>query len=183
MKNIIFTKKTKILQSLDNWNYFINPSTMNPNGFPEMAKFNRDTCIQILRAMLLDERPTIHYLHQDEKIGSQIKHNYRFFVLNNCGHYNVSGLVSAAFGVNVNDRSQAFSVNTLSHEEDIIGFRNNLAKLLSIPELILEDLILSAKETLVFGFSPQAAEFLPLVSMPPADRDSDEKPEPITLPS
>jgi hypothetical protein len=156
---------------------------MNPNGSPPMAKFNKDTCIQILRAMLLDERPAIHYIHQDEKIGNQTKHNYRFFVLNNCGHYNVSGLVTACFGVNVNDRSQAFSVNPMSHEEDVLNFRNNLAQILNIPGLILEDLILSAKETLVFGFSPWAAEFLPHMEMPPAERDSDEKQEPIQLPS
>jgi hypothetical protein len=152
---------------------------MNPNGSPPMAKFNKDTCIQILRAMLLDDRPAIHYIHQDEKIGSQTKHSYRFFVLNNCGHYNVSGLIAAAFGVNVNDRSQAFSVNTLSHEDDVLGFRNSLAQLLGIPELIIEDLILSAKDTLIFGFSPQAAEFLPLVNMPIPDHDSDEKQEPV----
>jgi hypothetical protein len=156
---------------------------MNPNGSLPMAKFNKNTCTQILSAMLLDERPAIHYLHVDEKIGSQTKHNYRFFVLNNCGHYNVSGLVTACFGVNVNDRSQAFSINTLSHEEDVMGFRNNLAQILGIPELILEDLILSAKETLVFGFSPQAAEFLPIANMPGPDRESDEKQEPITLSS
>jgi len=149
-----------------------------------MAKFNKDTCIQILRAMLLDKRrPAIHYIHQDEKIGSQIKHCYRFFVLNNGGHYNVSGLIAAAFGVNVNDRSQAFSVNTLSHEDDVLGFRNSLAQLLDIPGLVLEDLILSAKDTLIFGISPQAAEFLPLANMPVPDRNSDEKPEPIELPS
>lgn len=145
-----------------------------------MATFNKDTCILILRSML--KRPVIYYLHQDEKIGALTKHSYRFFILNDSGHYNVSGLISAAFGVNVNDRSIAFSVNQLSHEDDVQGFRNSLAQLIR-PDLQLEDLILSAKDTLVFGFSVAAATFLPLADMPTALRNSDEKQEPIQLPS
>lgn len=160
-----------------------NQNITNPDGFPPMAKFNKDTCIGILRAMLPMERPVIHYIHQDERAGNQTRHNYRFFILNTTGHYNVSGLVAAAFGALVNDRSQTFSLNALSYEEDIKGFRNSLAKLLGIEYLILEDLILSAKDTLIFGFSPQAAEFLPQAVMPMAERNSDEKDEPIQLSS
>lgn len=154
---------------------------MNPDGFQPMAKFNKDTCILILKAMLLDERPTIHYIHQDERAGEQTKHTYRFFILNNTGHYNVSGLITAAFGVNVNDRSQTFSVNTLSHEQDVAAFKRQLDRLLGIENLFMEDLILSAKDILEFGFSPDAFQFLPMAPMPQAEFASDENSEPIPL--
>lgn len=150
-----------------------------------MAKFDKETCINILKGMLLDDRPVIHYVSQDEPVGGmtvkQTKHTYKFFIVNQCGHYNVSGLISAVFGVNVNDRSSAFSINTLTAEEDIKNFRNALSKILEIDDLILEDLITSAKDTLVFGISPQATQFLPFAQMPPTIRDSDGKNEPIPL--
>ena len=158
-----------------------NPIIMNPNGSP-MAKFNKDTCTQVLVNML-PKNPVIYYVHQDEPIGKMTKHTYKFFVINEQGHYNVSGLVTAIFGVNVNDRSSTFSVNTMSHEDDVKAFQSNLARLLDQPELQLADLVLSAQETLEFVISPQAMEFVPLVVMPSADRTGDEKQSPVELSS
>lgn len=148
-----------------------------------MAKFNKDNCVAILKGMLSDERPTIYYVSQDERTGNLTKHTYKFFILNPCGHYNVSGLISAAFGVNVQDRSSAFSINQMSHDDDVKAFRDSLAKIVGEPDLILEDLITSAKETLEFGISPHAIEFLPLKNLPPPEREQGNKNEPIPLES
>lgn len=148
-----------------------------------MAKFNKGNCIQILRGMLA-ENPVIYYVHQDDPIGKITKHSYKFFIINSSGHYNISGLVTAIFGVNVNDRSTTFSINAMSHEDDIKSFQSNLAKLIDQPELQLADLILSAKETLDFIISPEAIEFFPLNTRMPAEEIAEDgKQNPIELSS
>ena len=165
-----------------NWNYFTKQNIMNQNGsIHPMARFDKNNCIKILQGMLMDDHPVIHYVSQDDRFGAQTKHTYKFFILNQCGHYNVSGLISASFGVNVNDRSSAFSINQLSHDDDIKAFRDSLSKILGINELALEDLITSAKDTLEFGISPEASQFLPLKDMPAPVKEGDGRNDPILL--
>jgi hypothetical protein len=134
---------------------------------------------------MLSANPIIYYIHQDERIDKLTKHTYRFFVINDSGHYNVSGLITAIFGANVNDRSTCFSFNALSHEDDIASFKSSITKILSLEKLELADLILSAKETLEFTISPNCFEFFPLSPMPREDLGGSisGKSEPIELPS
>lgn len=148
-----------------------------------MAKFNKSNCVDLLKAMLPEEKPVVYYVHQDEPAGKMTKHSYRFFVINDYGHYNVSGLITAIFGANVNDRSTCFSINALSHEEDISSFKTSLAKVLNLEKLDLADLILSAKNTLEFSISPNCFDFFPMSPMPRESFTGDEKTNPIELPS
>jgi hypothetical protein len=149
-----------------------------------MATFNKSNCIDLLKSML-PTNPVIYYVHQDEKVGQMTKHSYRFFVINDSGHYNISGLITAIFGANVNDRSTCFSVNNLSHEDDITSFKSSLTKVLAIEKLELADLILSAKETLEFTISPNCLEFLPIGPMPREDLGGTQgtKQDPVELSS
>jgi hypothetical protein len=107
------------------------------------------------------ERPVIHFVRADEALGpKQWKHTYRFFILTPTGLYNISGAITACFGVNVNDRSQAFTINGLSAEEDLKSFTDAVQKFTGLP-VMLEDLILSAKEILEFSWTDSATKFLP----------------------
>lgn len=130
-----------------------------------MANFNKTSCIELLKSML-PSNPVIYYVHQDEPVNKMTKHTYRFFVINDSGHYNISGLITAIFGANVNDRSSCFSVNNLNHDDDVASFKSSLIKILDLEKLELADLILSAKETLEFTISPNCFEFFPISPMP-----------------
>jgi hypothetical protein len=149
-----------------------------------MAKFDKNNCLDLLKSML-PANPVIYYVNQDEVVGKMTKHTYRFFVINESGHYNVSGLITAIFGANVNDRSCCFSLNALNHEDDIASFKSSLIKLLTLEKLELADLILSAKETLEFTISPNCFEFFPLSPMPRENLGGSggEKQDPIELSS
>lgn len=129
-------------------------------------------------------KPVIHYVRQSESFpGNLTKHVYRFFINNATGLYNVSGLITAAFGVNVTDRSQTLSINNRSADEDLRSFTEIIRNFTELPNLVLSDLILSAKETLEFKFSPEVAEFLPMVPLPPPEGRDQNSQEPVQLPS
>jgi hypothetical protein len=151
-----------------------------------MAIFNKAACIQVLQAMLADQKnPVIYYVRNNEQMsGNRWKHTYRFFIQTNAGLYNVSGAITAAFGVNVTDRSQTYSINILSPDDDLKSFQEAIRKFTDYPELILEDLISSAKETLEFVINPSCFEFMPVAPLPSPERDSKNR-EPVNpvLPS
>jgi hypothetical protein len=106
--------------------------------------------------------PIIHYLYGEEQLsGGQIKHTYKFFIVVRNRIFNVSGLISMAFGVTVQDRSQAFSVNTLPKSEDVKAFTDALRKHIGLDELTLEDLVVSAEQPMEYILSPAVMEFMP----------------------
>jgi hypothetical protein len=117
----------------------------------------------LLKGMLSTRNhPTIHYLYNEEQVGSQIKHTYKFYIITQGRIFNVSGIITMIFGVTVQDRSQAFSINTLPRNEDTKAFTDALKKQLDLPDLILEDLILTAEQPLEYTIAPSVLEFLPV---------------------
>jgi hypothetical protein len=135
--------------------------------------------------MLDDQsKPVIHYVRQDDAMPNKMmKHTYRFFIINSTGIYNVSGAITAAFNVGVTDRSMTYSVNNLSPEDDLTSFTNAIKEFTKLPNLVLQDLILSARDTLEFSFSPEVAMYFPPVPLPmPEGRDQNSQ-DPVQLPS
>jgi hypothetical protein len=162
----------------------LNPITNRPGSIP-MPVFNKDSCIQLIQNMLAQlPNPVIYFVRQDEPLaGNNIKHIYRFFIVSPQGIYNISGAVTAAFGVVVTDRSQVFAINSLSPEDDLKQFTNSLRNFTKFPNLTLQDLVMSAKDTLELHFSPEIAPFFPVVSLPaPEGRDQNSQ-DPVELSS
>jgi hypothetical protein len=149
-----------------------------------MPVFNKESCIQLIQSMLAQQEvPVIHFVHQNEPLGTSFKHIYRFFIINSSGIYNISGAVTAAFGVSVTDRSQTYSINNMSPEEDLKSFTASIKAFTKIPNLVLLDLIMSAKDTLQFNFNPEVTSFFPVVPLPtPEGRDTNSQ-EPVELSS
>jgi hypothetical protein len=87
------------------------------------------------------------------------------------------------FGVKVNDRSQCFSFTQMNAEQDRNAFADSLRRQLILPDLILEDLIASANETLEFVIAPSAIEFFPLSSLPPDTEMTSGPQEPVVAQS
>lgn len=106
-------------------------------------------------------RPTIHYLYGEDQLGGgQIRHNYKFFIVVRNRIFNVSGIISMLFGVMVQDRHQAFSINTMPKTEDVKGFTDALRKHIGLEELVLEDLLLNAEQPMEYTIAPGVLEFL-----------------------
>ena len=128
-----------------------------------MLVLTRENAISLLKGLLAAQRrPAIHFIRSEDVLGpKQIKHTYRFFVVNVSEIFNVSGLVTAAFGVIVNDRSQAFSVNALNAEEDLKQFTDAIRRFVEIPNLILIDLLIGATDVLELVINQNMNCFMP----------------------
>jgi hypothetical protein len=144
-----------------------------------MFEFNRESAIALLKGMLAAQtRPAIHFIRAEDVMGpKQIKHTYRFFVVNRSEIYNVSGLITAIFGVTVHDRSQAFSINALSADEDLKNFGEAIRRFTELP-VTLVDLLVGATDVLNFVINPMLLEFIsepevrvssrfPAITLPP----------------
>lgn len=107
-------------------------------------------------------RPVIHFIRSEEVLGpKQFKHVYRFFIVNVSEIFNISGLVTAAFNVPVNDRSQCFSVNAMSADEDLKSFADAVRRFTEIPNVVLVDILTGANEVLDLVINPNMGCFLP----------------------
>jgi hypothetical protein len=120
----------------------------------------------MIRGLLCGPR-VINFTQESVQAQNQWRHNYRFFIINPTGLYNISGLVTMIFNVPVSDRAQCYSVTQMDPVQDREAFLKSLRQHLEMPDLTLEDLILNAKHTLEFVISPMAYEFLPLSKLPP----------------
>lgn len=151
-----------------------------------MAKFNKETCIQLLSSMIDSNAPhMLYYVRASEPAGTgKTKHAYRFYVINRASIFNVSGAVTAAFGAEVNDRSQTFTINSMAPADDLRTFSDALKKLLLMPDLELVDLLENAKQVLEFNIASDALAFFPPVDLPQSIRDSATNSQgPVELPS
>lgn len=149
----------------------------------EPLKVNRDIAIQMIRGLLTGPRTVINYTQDSLQASqNQWRHAYRFFIVNPSGLYNISGLVTMIFNVKVSDRAQTFSITQMNADQDRAAFQAALAKALDLPDLVLEDLILTAKETLEFVISPMAYEFFPLSNLPPDTELASGEQEPVVIP-
>jgi hypothetical protein len=136
----------------------------------------------MLRGLLTGPRNVINYIQDSVQLNqNQWRHVYRFFVVNSAGLYNISGLITMIFNVKVSDRAQTVSLTQMNAEQDREAFTNALRKQLDLPDLVLEDLLLTAKETLEFVISPMAYEFFPLSKLPPDTELAGGEQEPIFL--
>jgi hypothetical protein len=136
----------------------------------------------MIRGLLVGPRNVISYTQDSAKTGeTQWRHVYRFFIINPTGLYNISGLVTMLFNVPVSDRAQCFSLTQMSPEQDREAFIQALRKHTNIPDLILEDLVLNAVQTLEFVISPLAYEFFPLSNLPPNTELAEGEQEPIVI--
>jgi hypothetical protein len=140
----------------------LNPHIINPTGSP-MLVFNKENAIALLQGLLAAQtRPAIHFVRNEDVLApKQIKHNYRFYIANVSEIFNVSGLITAAFGAHVNDRSQTFSVNSLNSEEDLKQFSDAIRRFTGIPNLILVDLLTGATDVLDMVINPNMQCFMP----------------------
>ena len=146
-------------------------------------KLSKEVAIQTIRGLLTGPRTVISYTQESAQLAqNQWRHNYRFFIINPRWIYNISGLITALFNTRVTDRSLTFSISASNAEQDRENFIRFLRQSLNLPDLILEDLIANAKETLEFVISPQAIQFLPMASHPPEIELSSGRPEPVILP-
>lgn len=154
--------------------------TINPIGSP-MHVLTRDNAIALLKGMLAAQsRPVIHFIRSEDVLGpKQIRHTYRFYIVNSGDLFNVSGLVTAAFAVAVQDRSQAFSVNALSADDDLKQFRDALQKFTELPQLALIDLLTGANNAIDMAISPSMLGFFPddngTMVVPPSPRFTAEQ--------
>lgn len=125
-----------------------------------MPVFNRENALALLKGMLAAQtRPAIHFIRGEETLApKQFKHTYRFFVINRDNIFNVSGIITAAFGVTVNDRSQAFSINSLTSEEDLKQFSDAIRRFTELPVTFV-DLLTGAADVLEIIISAQVEEF------------------------
>src|ERR1700759_1852675 len=119
----------------------VNQDTINPIGLT-MHVLTRDNAIALLKGMLAaQKRPAIHFLRSEEVLSpKQMRHTYRFFISNIDELFNVSGLITAIFASTVQDRSQAFSVNSLSAEDDLKQFWDALKRVTGMERLELSDI-------------------------------------------
>ena len=134
----------------------------NRDGLTTPSVYNKTTCLALLKGMLTKHNyPAIHYLYNEEPaVGGQIKHNYKFFVLVKNRIFNVSGVISMIFGVTVQDRSQAFSINTLTKTDDVKAFTKALREHTELDNLFIEDLLQTAEQPMEYTISSAVTEFL-----------------------
>lgn len=128
-----------------------------------MHVLNRENAIALLKGMLAaQKRPVIHFIRSEEVLGpKQNRHTYRFFVINSGELFNISALITAAFAATVQDRSQAFSVNSLGPDDDLKQFWEGLQRLTELSHLDMVDLLTGANNAVDMTINPGVMEFFP----------------------
>jgi hypothetical protein len=139
----------------------VNP-IINPIGLT-MHVLNRDNAIALLKGMLAAQRrPAIHFIRSEEVLSSkQLRHTYRFFIINIDELFNVSGLITAVFASTVQDRAQAFSVNSLNAEDDLKQFWDALKRFTEIERLELIDILTGTSNVLDLTINQNVLDLFP----------------------
>lgn len=134
------------------------PALLGLNNQPD-----KDTAVEILRGLLTNRpRNVVNYLQESAQVNAQQwRHLYRFFVNTPGGLFNVSGLVTVLFGIKLSDRSCVVSLTQMNADQDLQAFTQTLRKQLSLTDLVLEDLVGTAHETIHWTINPDLKESTP----------------------